>query len=180
MRAPLTSTLLASLATLIFLTSGPALERHPDPELAELNDYLMALQVLRHGEPGAESLFQDWQVLRTASWRIRELTDDEGLPIDAPGVVAQIQRTRELRQALLDEARAYFEAQSNILPTARVHVGERLTVAWPDTLLSAAVGSRRLVLIELTSSGPDPARLTLTGPPSDQILFWTKAVSREP
>lgn len=51
---------------------------HTDPVLAELNDYLMALQAMRADDPGAAAIFETWRELRAASWKIRKLTDEEG------------------------------------------------------------------------------------------------------
>lgn len=169
--------LLSLLCALLAAGSVRAHDRHTDPRLAELNDYLMAVQVLRHSVPQADTLFHRWQELRLASWRIRELTDEQDLTIDAPKVAQQVERTRRLQEVLLTACRAFFREQTSRLPTIRIRIGSDLEVAWDDPTISAPVGSRRVVLIEMTSDRSDPAHIHLTSSRSEQVLFWSKPVT---
>mgnify|MGYP003679982693 CR=1 FL=1 len=79
-----------------FNTNTPtdAHPRHSDPVLAELNDYLMAIQLLRIDDPAAARLFNIWDELRVASWKIRELTDEQNLLMVDSKVMKQIGTTR--------------------------------------------------------------------------------------
>ena len=56
---------------LLHASSVLAHPRHTDPILAELNDYLLTLQVLRHDNSKADKLFQLWQHVSEESWKIR-------------------------------------------------------------------------------------------------------------
>ena len=63
---------LAFSVVLLSLAAGAA--PHPrgsSADLAELNDSLMALQVLAEDDEEARALFERWQALREASWAIR-------------------------------------------------------------------------------------------------------------
>lgn len=165
------------LSVLLMLHSAFAHERQTDAQLAELNDYLMALQVLRHSTMEADSLFHRWQEVREASWKIRELTDEQDLSIDAPEVVEQIENTRKLRESLLRDCRAFFQEQTEVLPTAQIHLGQDITIDWADPTVSTPVGSRQVVLLELTSDRSEHTHLHVSGSSSDQILFWSKDVT---
>ena len=117
------SAVLPLLLAALLISTAPAHERETDPRLAELNDYIMALQVMRHSNPAADSLFHRWQELREASWAIRDLTDEQDLAIDDPQVTAQIERTRSIREELLEDCRTFFRGQTDDLPTARIRIG---------------------------------------------------------
>ena len=69
--------------------SGFGHERRTDPVLAELNDYLAGIQVLKEEDTRAEELFKLWQKVRASSWEIRRLTDEEDRR-DSEGVRAEI------------------------------------------------------------------------------------------
>lgn len=168
------------LISLIVTSISSIGHTHPgdtDTRLEELNDYLMALQVMRHSDPGAEILFNRWQQLREASWKIRELTDDQDLPIDAPEVAEQIELTNGMRESLLDDCRAYFSDQTNVLPTVRIHLDENMDISWDDQTVTAPVGSRNVILVEITSDLNHHNHLNLSAEANDQILFWTKTIA---
>ncbi|MCC5906929.1 MAG: CehA/McbA family metallohydrolase [Balneolaceae bacterium] len=167
---------LACFCSHLFITNAWAHPGHTDSRLAELNDYLMALQVMRHSDPDAELLFQRWQELREASWKIRELTDEHDLPIDDPEVAVQIERTIELREALLVDCRTFFREKTSVLPTVRIHLDDQLNIHWDEPVVTAPVGSRGVILVEITSSRSHHAHLRLTGEANDHILFWAKSL----
>lgn len=172
----------AFVALLWFVIMAETIFAHDpqtDPELAELNDYMMAIQVLRHGESEADTLFDQWQQLREASWKIRELTDEEGLLIDDPKVIVQIERTNKLRKNLLQESRSWFQKQMDILPSIRVQIGEVVDVSKLDDIVSTPVGSRRVVLVEFTSDRSGHTHLFLEGYENEQVLFWSKHITVE-
>lgn len=176
----------AVLVGLGLLPPLPAAAHEPwaDPVYGELNGYLAALPALRDGggagADGARALLERWQGLRQASWRFRTLTEDDGLPVDAPAVVDRVERARSLRSELLAEARAFFASQTASWPTVRVRLGEPLQLSWPDPQLAARVGRRDPVLVELTNPGAAPARVELAGDGSDQVLIWDKGLEVEP
>jgi hypothetical protein len=149
---------------------------HSDPELAELNDYMMAIQVLRHSEDEAENLFRQWQELRLESWRIREMTDDEDLDIDHPKVVEQIEITTRLRKQLLRNSREYFSLMMDRVPSVRVQLGDDISITEINTFIQAPVGSRRVVPVEFTTSRSQHSHLFLRETESDEILFWSKEI----
>ncbi len=173
-------TILALLLTALLTSTAPAHERETDPRLAELNDYIMALQVMRHSSARADSLFHRWQDLREASWAIRDLTDEQDLAIDDPTVEVQIEKARSLREALLQDCRAFFRDQTDHLPTARIHLGGSVEIDWADPTVAAPVGSRQVVLLELTSERSGHTHLHLSGSASEQVLFWSKPVTVTP
>lgn len=169
--------LLVTLGFIPVTGFGLAHPDHTSEELSELNDYLMALQMMRHQNTEAEELFQRWQELREASWKIRELTDEEDLDINDPVVEEQIDQTHRLRKALLEDSRSFFRRQTNSLPVARIHLGDSLLVSWNQEAVNVPVGSRMLVLMEITSDRSHHSKLHLTGESDDQILFWSKPVT---
>ena len=79
---------------------------HPgdqDPVYAELNDYLMAIQIMRYDDPRAAEIFSTWDELREASWNIRELTDDLDMLITSSLVMEQIAATKKKQKKLLND-----------------------------------------------------------------------------
>ena len=172
--------LIACAFLLLHASSVLAHPRHTDPILAELNDYLLALQVLRHDNSKADKLFQLWQHVSEESWKIRELTDKQDLPIDAPAVGRQIQKTRKLRRELLQQCLQFFSAQRDSMPTVRFRIRETIGVQWSDPLIETPVGSRAVVLIEIANDRQTHAHLDLFSEPSDQILFWKKSMKLNP
>ena len=167
---------LLGVLLLTLASSGHTHPRYTDPMLTELNDYLMALQVLRTHNPQAEELFQLWQRVREESWKIRELTDEQDLPSDAPAVVRQIQKTHASRQELLRRCRQFLSAQKQSMPTIHFQLGKTIKVHWSDPLIETPVWSRTVVLIEVENRRKTETRIDLFSDPSDQILFWKKSL----
>jgi hypothetical protein len=173
---------LGALVALVLLLrpSAAAHERFTDPVLAELNDALMALQVLRFDDDRAAELFGLWQSARESSWRIRDLTDEQGLSIDAPAVQAQVAAAREARDRLRQRCREYFASLEATLPAAHVQIGRDVRIAWPERSLEGRVGWREVVLIKVTNERATRVHAEMRGERNDQILFWTKTLTLEP
>lgn len=155
-------------------------ERLTDPVLAELTDYLTALQVLRFQDQRAQELFGLWQSARDGSWRIRELTDDQGLSIHDPAVQKQVAAARDARQRLRDACRAYLASLEARLPTAHFRIGQQVRASWPDRVLESRLGARDVVLIKVTNDTRTRVHAEMTSERNDQILFWTKTLILEP
>ncbi|MHC4158989.1 MAG: hypothetical protein ACYSSO_07905 [Planctomycetota bacterium] len=165
---------------LALATNGLAHSRRTDPVLAELNDYLMALQVLKENDSQAGELFKLWQRVRQGSWEIRRLTDEENLPIDAAVVSGQIQKTRALRANLLQRCRKYSSKQENSIPTVRFILGDEISVQQLDRVIETPVASRVVVLVKVENKRPTEACVELFNDQSDQILFWKKSIEFSP
>ncbi|NJD19488.1 MAG: hypothetical protein FIA95_09445, partial [Gemmatimonadetes bacterium] len=159
-------------------------DRFTDPVLAELNDYLVAIQVLRLGDAHAAALFARWQAVREASWKIRDMTEKDGLSIHDPAVERQIAVARELRLRLRDDCRSYLASLEGKVPTAHFRVGTDVRVTWPDTVLETRVGAREVILIEVSNAGAAVAHVEMArrsgatrgdDAGADRILFWDKS-----
>lgn len=163
----------------LFLSFISIVFGHPrttDPRLAELNDYLGALQVLKEKDPQAEQLFKLWQRVRTGSWEMRRLTDEKDLRIDSPAVIGQIHKTNKLRRELLKKCRKYWSDQGHSIPTVRLRIDKTIDVDWPDPVISVPVWSRKVVLIEIKNQRQADTDIELYSKLSDQILFWKKSL----
>lgn len=147
-----------------------------DPELAELNDYMMAIQTLRHSDPGAESLFKQWQNLRVESWKIRELTDEQNLDMDDSEVMEQVDRTNRLRKDLLQNSRSYFSGKMDEFPSVNIQLDEEISIEGLSSEVQTPVGSRKVILVEFNSDRPGHTHLQLEGSESEEILFWSKEI----
>ena len=115
--------ILIGLSIVLFVgmvTRGFAHERRSVPVLAELNDYLAGVQILKEEDARAEELFKLWQRVRAGSWEIRRLTDEEDMRIDAPSVRAEITKTRALRRELLERSRRYLAEQEDVLDASAI------------------------------------------------------------
>lgn len=169
-----------ALFIIIFLLMITDLSSAHDPktnsELAELNDYMMAIQVLRHSDSGAENLFKQWQTLREESWKIREMTDEKGLNIDHQEVQEQVKHTTGLRKQLLQDSRVYFSDKMDQLPSVRIHLDDEISVSELSSAIETPVGSRKVVLVEFRSDRPGHTHLSLEGSESEEILFWSKEI----
>ncbi len=172
--------LIITMFVLTLAAGASAHPRHSDPVLAELNDYLVAIQLLKDKDPQAEQLFKLWQSVRAESWEIRRLTDKENLPIDAPQVNAHILKTQELRQQLLQQCRTYLSEQDNIIPTARFILADKISVQPLAAVIETPVASRKVVLIKVENKRPAEAHIELFNDRSDQILFWKKSIELAP
>jgi hypothetical protein len=168
-------TMLLSLAT-----GASTHPRGSTMALAELNDYLAAVQWLAESDPAAEKLFEQWQVVREESWTIRALTDSGDLGIDDPHVVEQVQTVRALRRQLLDECRRFFSAPPAALPVAVVRVSDSISVDWADPLIETPVGARRLVLIEVRNDSDGTVDVEVSGGSGRQVFTWRKTVHLDP
>jgi hypothetical protein len=157
-------------------TRGFGHERRTDPVLAELNDYLAGVQILKEQDARAEGLFKLWQKVRASSWEIRRLTDEEDLRIDAPSVRAEIAKTRALRSELLERSRRYLAEQEDVLDTVRFEIGDGIKVRWRNRVIETAVGSRKVVLIKVENKGRVAIDVEMYGDGSDEILFWKKSM----
>ncbi len=96
-------TIVLIIISFVFEHPTYAHDGHEDPVLQELNDYIMAIQLMRINDPSADELFKTWQELRTESWAIRKLTDEQNLLINTEEVMKQIAKTRAKRKQLLDD-----------------------------------------------------------------------------
>lgn len=148
-----------------------------NPELAELNDYMMAIQTLRHSDSGAESLFKKWQTLREESWKIREMTDDQGLNIDHPEVQKQVKLTTDLRTQLLENSRTYFSEKMDQYPSVSIQLGDEISISGLKSEVDTPVGSRKVVLVEFRTESPGHTHLNLESSESEEILFWSKEIT---
>ena len=155
-------------------------ERFTDPVLAELNDYLMAVQILRLHDPRAGELFNLWRSTRDASWKIRELTDQQNLPIQSAPVQKQVAAAREARNRLRESCRDYFASLEQKLPIAHFRIGRDVRVSWPDRMLESRLGARDVILIKLTNERATRVHAELSAERNDQILFWTRTLTVEP
>ena len=168
--------IISLIAWLAACASTPTLAHHgrTDPVLAELNDYLMAIQIMRARDPKAVEIFKTWHDLRTASWKIRELTDAENLLIHADKVMEQISATRAKRKKLLQECRSYLAEIMQKEAAIRFNIGEAIALDWENPLLEVQMQHRKVVLIEIHNQTDLPAALSMRANPSDAVLFWNK------
>ena len=139
-----------------------------DPELAELNDYMMAIQSLRHSDSGAESLFKQWQTLREESWKIRELTNEQNLNIGHPEVEKQVQQTNNQRKQLLSDSRSYFSGKMDQLASVQVQLGDEISISDLSSPVEASVGSRQVILVEFLTDRAGHCLLYTSPSPRDR------------
>ncbi|MDR9410752.1 MAG: CehA/McbA family metallohydrolase [Balneolaceae bacterium] len=169
-------TLLLFIVLLMITDISSAHDPKTNPELAELNDYMMAIQTLRHSDAGAESLFKNWQTLREESWEIREMTDDQGLNIDHPDVQKQVKLTTDLRTQLLENSRTYFSEKMDQFPSISIRFGDEISISGLKSEVDTPVGSREVVLVEFRTESPGHTHLKLESSESEEILFWSKEI----
>ncbi len=172
----------ATILLIIFLPGLSAWSHpdHTDPILLELNDYLMAIQVMRTYDSEAESLFESWQLLREESWYIRQLTDERDLAISAPDVMDQIAYTRKLRTELLLNCRAYFADMMDFNPGISFSVGDEIQVNWKNAPVKVPVNQSRVVLVKIENKRTTATRLIMEADPNAQLLFWNKRFNLQP
>lgn len=150
---------------------------HTDPELEEINDYLMAIQLMRHEDPQAIALFGKWKQLREASWKIRELTDNGNLLINSTEVMDQISIAKRLQKELLSAFRDYFLQLEQEQPIVRFLFGEDgIGVDWNDPAFEVEVQHSRVVLVKMTNQRQEDLTFNISGKYSDDILFWKKDI----
>lgn len=149
---------------------------HTDPELEEINDYLMAIQLMRHEDPQAVAIFEKWQQLREASWKIRELTDKGNLLVNSHEVMDQISVAKSLQKNLLAACRQYFQQLEKEQPVIRFSIGDGVSVVWDNPGFEVEVQHSRVVLVKMTNQSTEPITYTISGDYSDDILFWKKEI----
>ena len=157
------------------------IKAHPgvDPILVEINDYMMAIQILKTEDVKAQKIFMNWQELRKASWRIRELTDDQDLLIHAEEVMRQISTTKAKRIQLLQDCREYFNSIINIEPNIQIVIDSEIQIRWENPLLQTPIQHRRILPIEILNNRKESTTMLIRAQPHDEILFWNKKITLE-
>jgi hypothetical protein len=173
-----TAAIIVSLVfSLIFVTPSYGHDGHADPTLQEINDYLMAIQLMRIKDTTAASIFKTWHELRTESWEIRNLTDEQNLLINAEAVMKQISKTRAKQKQLLNECRVYFSKLVKQGPAIRFIVDKSITANWAAPLFEVQEGHFKVVLVEVKNNRNSKVKLSMKSDYSDEILFWNKQFS---
>ena len=170
---------IANIISIFFISVLPLNDSlaHPgetDPVLEELNDYLMAIQLLRLEDPRATEIFALWHQLRTASWKIRELTDEQDFLIHADEVMKQIGETKKLRLQLLHECRDYFSDLTKKGSFIQFTVDKSISGTWTGPALEVQVEHFEIILIEVVNNRNTSVHISLHSDSSDEILFWDK------
>lgn len=151
-----------------------------DPVLLELNDYLMAIQLMRIEDDRATEIFATWEELRVASWEIRRLTDEENLLIHTDEVMKQISKTKAKQKQLLQECRDYFSTLMKSEPSVRFVLNRSIEETWEPIPIEVQVQHFKVVLIEVQNQGSSVAEFNLKADKSDEILFWNKKFRLDP
>lgn len=172
-----------TLLTIIFVSSfyflGFTHERHSDPVLQELNDYMMAIQMLRTDDARASEIFKSWQELRKASWKIREVMEEKELDIDATDIMELISKARAKRQQLLTDCKSYFADIISREQAVKFHVDKVIQVEWNNPIFEVQVHHSKVILIEIQNHRNSSAQITMKSNLSDEILFWNKHFKME-
>ena len=171
--------IILSIISIVFGPSSYAHEGHKDPVLQELNDYIMAIQLMRINDPAAATIFETWQELRNESWEIRKLTDEQNLLINAEEVMKQISKARAKQKQLLDECRAYFAKIIQQEPAVHFQIDQSISSNWQSPSLEVQVQHFKVLLIEVKNQRNSKVDITMKSNPSDEILFWNKKFSLE-
>ncbi|UCD61097.1 MAG: CehA/McbA family metallohydrolase [Flavobacteriaceae bacterium] len=164
---------------LAFCPPALAHDGHADPVLQEINDYLMAIQLMQIKDTTAANIFKTWHELRTESWEIRNLTDEQNLLINSEAVMKQISKTRSKQKQLLNECRAYFSKLVKQGPAIRFIVDKSVTSDWAVPLFEVQEGHFKVVLVEVKNNRNSKVKLSMKSDYSDEILFWNKQFSLE-
>jgi len=165
-------TLIVFIILMPFTVSG-----HPgkqNPVYAELNDYLMAIQIMRYEDPRAAKIFETWNELREASWRIRELTDEHNLFINSQQVMDQIAATKKKQKQLLFECREYFADITASELSIGFTIDHKITVDWDQPVIEIQVQHIKVLLVKIQNNRDSTVNLIMTSNLSDEILFWNK------
>jgi hypothetical protein len=170
-------TIISLLLCLTFGWNTFAHDGHSDPVLAELNDYLMALQLMRITDSRAADIFKTWQELKFESWEIRRLTDDQNLLINSKDVMEQIGKTKAKQKQLLQECRAYFAELVKQGLAVRFSIDQSIAGIWEVPPIAVQVQHSKVLLVEIQNKRNTTAKVSLKGDASDEILFWNKQVS---
>jgi hypothetical protein len=154
--------------------------RHQDPVYAELNDYLMAIQIMRYDDPKAMDIFETWRELREASWKIRELTDEQELFNNSIQVLEQVAKTRNKQRRLLDACKQYFESKISNSNSIDVTVDRQIRSNGQEKKFKVQVHHTKVRLIKIHNASDSSVTINLSGSYSDQILFRNKQLTLEP
>jgi hypothetical protein len=165
--------------TFVFEPLTYAHDGHPDPVLQEINDYVMAIQLLRINDSAATNIFKTWQELRAESWEIRNLTDEQNLLMNSDAVMKQISKTRSKQKQLLKECRVYFANLIEQEPAVKFIVDQSITAIWDAPPLEVQQGHFKVLLVEIQNKRNSKAELTMESNSSDDILFWNKQFTLE-
>jgi len=159
------------------VTIAEAHPRHTDSMMAELNDYIPALQKLKESDAEAGKLFELWLDVRQRSWDIRKNIDDNDLRNDSAEIVEAVKAAKVKRSQLLDGCKEYFASQVGKLPTAVITVNEdSVDIDWDDSVILAEQWSRKIALIAIKNNCSIDAHIAMKSDPSRQILFWQKDI----
>ncbi len=167
----------ALLLSLTFGWNTFAHDGHSDPVLAELNDYLMAIQLMRIKDSRAADIFKIWQEVKFESWEIRRLTDDQNLLINSKYVMEQIGKTKAKQKQLLQECRAFFAELVKKGPAVRFSIDQSITGIWDALPIAVQVQHSKVLLVEIQNKRNSATKVSLRSNTSDEILFWNKQVS---
>ena len=165
--------------TFVFEPLIYAHDGHPDPVLQEINDYVMAIQLLRINDSAATNIFKTWQELRAESWEIRNLTDEQNLLMNSDAAMKQISKTRSKQKQLLSECRIYFAKLIEQEPAVKFIVDQSITAIWDAPPLEVQQGHFKVLLVEIQNKRNSKAELTMESDSSDDILFWNKQFTLE-
>ena len=160
-------------------TRAYAHDGHSDPVLQEINDYLMAIQLMRIKDAAAANIFKTWHELRTESWEIRNLTDEQNLLISSGEVMKQISKARAKQKQLLNECRTYFAKLIKQEPAVLFTIGKSITSSWAAPLFEVQQGHFKVLLVEVKNNRNSKVELNMNSDYSDEILFWNKQFSLE-
>ena len=163
--------------SLVFKLSAFAHDGHSNPVLAELNDYLMAIQLMRIKDSRAADIFKTWQELKFESWEIRRLTDDLNLLINSKDVMEQIGKTKAKQKQLLRECRMYFAELVQQEPAIHFSIDQSITGIWNSPSIEVQVQHFKVLLVEIQNKRNSAANISLESDVSDEILFWNKQIS---
>ena len=152
---------------------------HSDPVLEEINDYVMAIQLLRINDSDATNIFKTWQELKAESWEIRNLTDEQNLLMNSETVMKQISRARAKQKQLLKECRIYFAKLIEQEHSVKFIVDQSITAIWDAPPVEVQQGHFKVLLVEIQNKRNSKAELTMKSDSSDDILFWNKQFTLE-
>ena len=152
--------------------------RHTNSLMAELNDYIPALQKLKESDAEAEKLFTLLLNVRQRSWDIRKNIDDNDLRNDSAEIVNAVKTAKDERAKLLKACKEYFASQEGKLSTAVVTVNENnVDIDWDDSVIPVEQWSRKIVLIAIKNNCSGDAHITMKSDSDRQILFWQKDIT---
>ncbi|MCW5515275.1 CehA/McbA family metallohydrolase [Muriicola sp. Z0-33] len=169
--------ILSLVFSFVFNLFALAHDGHHDADLAELNDYLMAIQLLRIEDSRAAEIFKTWQELKYESWTIRRLTDDQDLLINSEDVMEQIAKTKAKQGQLMEECRKYFADLVQNQPAIRFSLDQSISSDWDAPVIAVQLQHFKVLLVEIQNNRNTVANVNLNSAASDEILFWNKNIS---